>query len=68
MKLSKNIFSSLFGLVKTIMIVKMIIKEVRLNIKLKLFLIKTPIISIVKIDKDKKISGIIMFKLLIILI
>ena len=68
MKLSKNIFSSLFGLVKTIMIVKMIIKEVRLNIKLKLFLIKTPIIRIAKVDKDKKISGIIMFKLLIILI
>ena len=65
MKLSKNIFSSLFGLVKIIIIVKMIINEVRLNIKLKLFLIKTPIMRIVKIDKDKKISGIIMFKLLI---
>ena len=46
----------------------MIINEVRLNIKLKLFLIKTPIIRIAKVDKDKKISGIIMFKLLIILI
>ena len=48
--------------------IKCEIREVRLNIKLKLFLIKTPIISIVKIDKDKKISGIIMFKLSIILI
>ena len=46
----------------------MIIKEVRLKIKLKLFLIKTPIIKIEKIDKDKKISGNNIFKLLIIFI
>ena len=43
-------------------IVVIIINEVRLNIILKLFLIKTPTIKIVKIDKDKKISGSIMFK------
>ena len=48
-------------------IVTIIISEVRLNIKLKLFLIKTPIIKIEKIDKDKKISGSIMFKLFIII-
>ena len=48
-------------------IVMMIINEVRLKIKLKLFLMKTPIIKIEKIDKDKKISGKIIFKLLIIL-
>ena len=40
--------------------------NVRLNTKLKLFLTKTPIINIEKIDKDKKISGNIIFKLLII--
>ena len=49
-----------------IKIVITIIKEVRLNIKLKLFLIKTPTIKIEKIDNDKNISGNIMFKLLII--
>ena len=43
-----------------------IINEVRLKIKLKLFLIKTPIIRIEKTDKDKKISGNIIFKLSII--
>ena len=48
-------------------IVMMIINEVRLKIKLKLFLMKTPIIKIEKIDRDKKISGKIIFKLLIIL-
>ena len=41
----------------------MIIKEVRLNIKLKLFLTKTPIIKIENVDKDKKISGNIIYKL-----
>ena len=65
-KLSKKIFSVLFGLVKIIEIVIIIIIDVRLNIKLKLFLIKTPIIKIEKIDKDKKISGNIIFKLVII--
>ena len=39
-KLSKNIFSSLFGLLKIIAIVNKIIREVRLKIKLKLFFVK----------------------------
>ena len=65
-KLSKNIFSVLFVLLKMIAIVMIIITEERLKIKLKLFLIKTPSIKIVKIDKDRKISGNSMFKLLII--
>ena len=65
-KLSKNIFSVLFVLLKMIAIVTIIIKEVRLKIKLKLFFIKTPNIKIVKIDNDKKISGNNIFKLLII--
>ena len=51
---------------KIIATVKIKINEVKLNIKLKLFLIKTPNIKIVKIDKDKKISGSNIFKLLII--
>ena len=38
-KLSKNIFSSLFGLLIIIAIVNIIINEVKLNIKLKLFFI-----------------------------
>ena len=63
MKLSKNIFSSLFELVEIIKIVTTIISEVRLNIKLKLFLMKTPTIRIEKIDRDKKISGNIIYKL-----
>ena len=67
-KLSKNIFSSLFGLFNIIAIVITIIKEDKLNIKLKLFLTKTPIINIEKIDNVKKISGSKIFKLLIILI
>ena len=46
--------------------IKCEIREVRLNIKLKLFLIKTPIIKTEKIDKDKKISGSIIFILFII--
>ena len=56
MKLSKNSFSSLLGFVKILEIVTTIINEVRLNIKLKLFLIKTPIIRIVKTDKDKNLN------------
>ena len=56
----------LFGLVKIIEIVTTIIKEETLNIKLKLLLIKTPIIKMEKIDKVKKISGSIMFRLSII--
>ena len=55
-------------LVEIIKIVTTIISEVRLNIKLKLFLMKTPTIRIEKIDRDKKISGNIIFKLLIMLI
>ncbi len=47
-------------------IVVIIIKDVRLNIILKLFFIKTPNISIVKIDKDKNISGNIILRLFII--
>ena len=49
-----------------ITIVKIIINEDKLNIILKLFWMKTPIIKMVKIDKDKNISGNNMFKLLII--
>ena len=66
MKLSRNIFSSWFGLFKIMAMVKIKINEVKLNIILKLFFIKTPNIKIVKIDKDKKISGSNIFKLLII--
>ena len=43
--------------------VETIINDVRLKIILKLFLIKTPVIRIEKIDKDKNISGNIIFKL-----
>ena len=67
-KLSKNIFSTLFELFKIIAMVNIIINELRLNIKLKLFFINTPIIKIEKIDKVKKISGSNIFKLFIILI
>ena len=67
-KLSKNIFSSLFELFKIIAMVNKIINEVKLKIKLKLFLINTPIIKIENIDKVKKISGSNIFKLFIILI
>ena len=55
-KLSKNIFSVSFELFKIIAIVKRIIAELKLKIKLKLSLIKTPIIKIEKIDKVKNIS------------
>ena len=43
------------------------IKELKLNIRLKLFLINTPIIKIEKIDKVKNTSGSKIFKLLSIL-
>ena len=66
-KLSKNIFSVLFEPFKIIAIVDNIINEVKLKIKLKLFLMKTPIIKIEKIDKVKKISGSKILKLFIIL-
>ena len=66
-KLSKNIFSSLFGLFKIITIVSKIIIELKLKIKLKLFLINTPIIKIENIDRVKKISGSSIFKLFTIL-
>ena len=68
MKLSKNIFSKLFEVFKIITIVKKIINELRLKIKLKLFFMNTPIIKMEKIDNVKKISGSNIFKLFIILI
>ena len=46
-----------------IKIVTIIINDVRLKIKLKLFLIKTTNIKIEKIERDKKTSGSIIFKL-----
>ena len=67
-KLSKNIFSTSFELLKIIAIVNKIINELKLKIKLKLFFINTPIIKIENIDKVKKISGSNIFKLFIILI
>ncbi len=67
-KLSKNIFSSVLGLFKIMAMVNKIISELRLKIKLKLFLINTPIIKIENIDKVKKISGDNIFKLFIILV
>ena len=67
MVLFKNIFTSLSGLLKIIMTVATMISEVKLKIMLKLFFIKTPNIRIVKIDKERKISGNSMFKLLIII-
>ena len=66
-KLSKNIFSSLFELFKIMAMVNIIINELRLKIKLKLFFTNTPIIKIENMDKVKKISGSNMFKLFIIL-
>ena len=48
--------------------VNIIINELRLKIKLKLFLTNTPIIKIENMDKVKKISGSKIFKLCIILI
>ena len=68
MKLSKNIFSTLFELFKIIAIVNKIIIELKLKIKLKLFFMNTPIIKIENIDRVKKISGSSIFKLFIILI
>jgi hypothetical protein len=67
-KLSKNIFSSLFELFKIIAMVNKIINELRLKIKLKLFFMNTPIIKMENIDRVKKISGSNIFKLFIILI
>ena len=67
-KLSKNIFSKLFELFKIMAMVNKIINEVRLKIKLKLFLTNTPIIKIENMDKVKKISGSNIFKLFIILV
>ena len=67
-KLSKKIFSVLFGLFNIIAIVNKIINELKLKIKLKLFLVNTPIIKIENIDKVKKISGSNIFKLFIILV
>ena len=67
-KLSKKIFSSIFGLLIIIAIVMIIIIEDKLNIKLKLFFKKTPSINVEKIDNVKKISGNRIFKLSIILV
>ena len=67
-KLSKNIFSSLFELLKIMAMVNKIINDDRLKIKLKLFLTNTPIIKIENMDKVKKISGSNIFKLFIILV
>ena len=67
-KLSKNIFSTLFELFKIMAIVNKIINELRLKIKLKLFLTNTPTIKIGNIDKVRKISGSNIFKLFIILV
>ncbi len=67
-KLSRNIFSVSLGLFKIIAIVNKIINELRLKIKLKLFLINTPTIKIENMDKVKKISGSNIFKLFIILV
>ena len=53
-KLSKNIFSVVFALLKIMAIVIIIINKDKLNIKLKLFLRKTPNIKIDKIDNAKK--------------
>tara|TARA_Y100001935_G_C17225922_1_gene467762 strand:- start:731 stop:1084 length:354 start_codon:yes stop_codon:yes gene_type:complete len=64
-KLSRNIFSVVFELFKIIAIVNIIIIELKLNIKLKLFFINTPVIKIENIDKVKKISGNSIFKLFI---
>ena len=67
-KLSKNIFSTLFELFKIMAMVNKIINDVKLKIKLKLFLINTPIIKIENIDSVKKISGSNIFRLFIMLI
>ena len=67
-KLSKNIFSTLFELFKIMAMVNKIINDVKLKIKLKLFLINTPIIKIENMDKVKKISGSNIFKLFVILV
>ena len=68
LQIKKNIFSELFELFKIIAIVNNIINEVKLKIRLKLFLMKTPIIKIKKVDKAIKISGNKILKLFIILI
>ena len=64
-KLSENIFSTLFGELKIMAIVVMITIEDKLKIKLKLCLMNTPSIKIPNIDNVKKISGNKIFKLLI---
>ena len=67
-KLYKNIFSTLFELFKIMAMVNKIINDVKLKIKLKLFLVNTPIIKIENIDSVKKISGSNIFRLFNILI
>ena len=65
-KLSKNIFSVSLELLSIITTVIKIIIDDKLKIKLKLFLVKTPNIKIIKIENTKKISGNKISKLLII--
>ena len=65
-KLSKNTLSVIFKLLKIIAITIIIINKDKLKTKLKLFLINTPNIKVVKIDNERKISGNSMFKLFII--
>ena len=65
-KLFKNTFSVSPGEFKIIVIVTIIASEVRLKTRLKLFLINTPNIKILKMESVKKTSGNNIFKLLII--
>ena len=65
-KESKKIFSLSFDELKIIKAVITIINDDKLNIKLKLFFVNTPIIKILNIDNVRNISGNIIFKLLII--
>ena len=66
MKLSIKIFLGSFGELIIIAEVIIITIEDKLNTRLKLFLLNTPIINIKKIDKVKNISGASILKLLII--
>ena len=65
-KSPKKNFSLSFDELKIIKAVITIINDDKLNIKLKLFFVNTPIIKILNIDNVRNISGNIIFKLLII--
>ena len=65
-KLSKKIFSDTLDELKIIPAVTSNVIVDKLNTKLKLFFVKTPIINIENIDNVKKTSGRSIFKLLII--